>query len=254
MRILRDVDRKMNDDITAFLPADTDTRRGLTVMEEEFVTYADAKVMLANTTYERAEAVAEEIRALEHVTGVELDDSPAHFVNSAALLTVSFDTEADDPRAEADMDAIRAMTAQFDTYISTEIGQDMIAEIAGQMVGVVALAALVIVGVLLFTSRSYFEVVIFLVVFSVAALLCAQLPAALAAGSGDVISISTAKELSALAENCVSDEWSKGKTIVLEADINLTGLDFEPVPLMNGTFDGQGHSIIGLRFDGAGST
>lgn len=91
----------MNDDITAFLPADTDTRRGLTVMEEEFVTYADAKVMLANTTYERAEAVAEEIRALEHVTGVELDDSPAHFVNSAALLTVSFDTEADDPRAEA---------------------------------------------------------------------------------------------------------------------------------------------------------
>ena len=166
------IDRvKVNDDITAFLPADTDTRRGLTVMEEEFVTYADAKVMLANTTYERAEAVAEEIRALEHVTGVELDDSPAHFVNSAALLTVSFDTEADDPRAEADMDAIRVMTAQFDTYISTEIGQDMIAEIAGQMVGVVALAALVIVGVLLFTSRSYFEVVIFLVVFSVAALL-----------------------------------------------------------------------------------
>lgn len=56
---------KVNDDITAFLPADTDTRRGLTVMEEEFVTYADAKVMLANTTYERAEAVAEEIRAPE---------------------------------------------------------------------------------------------------------------------------------------------------------------------------------------------
>ena len=69
------------------------------------------------------------------------------------------------------MDAIRVMTAQFDTCISTEIGQNMIAEIAGQMVGVVALAALVIVGVLLFTSRSYFEVVIFLVVFSVAALL-----------------------------------------------------------------------------------
>ena len=87
MRILRDVDRKVNDDITAFLPADTDTRRGLTVMEEEFVTYADAKVMLANTTYERAEAVPEAIRALEHVTGVELDVSPAHFVNSAARLS-----------------------------------------------------------------------------------------------------------------------------------------------------------------------
>lgn len=64
MRILRDVDRKVNDDITAFLPADTDTRRGLTVMEEEFVTYADAKVMLANTTYERAEADMDAIRAM----------------------------------------------------------------------------------------------------------------------------------------------------------------------------------------------
>lgn len=39
------------------------------------------------------------------------------------------------------------------------------------MVGVVALAAVVIMAVLLFTSRSYFEVVIFLIVFSVAALL-----------------------------------------------------------------------------------
>lgn len=91
-------------------------------MEEEFVTYADAKVMLANTTYERAEAVAEEIRALEHVTGVELDDSPAHFVNSAALLTVSFDTEADDPRAEADMDAIRVMTARQSRTASRATG------------------------------------------------------------------------------------------------------------------------------------
>lgn len=39
------------------------------------------------------------------------------------------------------------------------------------MGGVLALAVLVIVGVLLYTSRSYFEVVIFLIVFAVAALL-----------------------------------------------------------------------------------
>ena len=39
------------------------------------------------------------------------------------------------------------------------------------MVGVLAIAALVIVAVLLFTSRSYFEVVIFGIVFAVAALL-----------------------------------------------------------------------------------
>lgn len=31
---------KVNSDLTFFLPPETETRRGLTIMEEEFVTYA----------------------------------------------------------------------------------------------------------------------------------------------------------------------------------------------------------------------
>ena len=162
---------KVNEDITAFLPANTDTRRGLTIMEEEFTTFASANVMLANTTYDRAKAVADEIAELPHVTGVTFDDSTAHFVSSAALLTVSFDGDETDQDIIDTMNTIRDMTAGPDTYISSEIGQDLLAQIASEMVGVLALAVLVIVGVLLFTSRSYFEVVIFLIVFAVAALL-----------------------------------------------------------------------------------
>ena len=162
---------RVNNDITSFLPPDTDTRRGLTIMENEFTTYASANVMLANTTFERASAVAEEIEALDHVTGVTFDDSPAHFVDSAALITISFDGDSSDENVIAAMKNIRALTAGFDTYTSSDIGADLLGEIAQQMVGVVALAALVIMAVLLFTSRSYFEVVIFLIVFCVAALL-----------------------------------------------------------------------------------
>ena len=161
----------VNNDITSFLPPDTDTRRGLTIMENEFTTYASANVMLANTTYERASAAAEKIETLEHVTGVTFDNSPAHFVDSAALLTISFDGTSDDENVFAAMNEIRSLTAGFDTYTSSDIGADLLGEIAQQMVGVVALAAVVIMAVLLFTSRSYFEVVIFLIVFSVAALL-----------------------------------------------------------------------------------
>ena len=161
----------VNNDITSFLPPDTDTRRGLTIMENEFTTYASANVMLANTTYERASAAAEKIETLEHVTGVTFDNSPAHFVDSAALLTISFDGTSDDENVVAAMNEIRSLTADFDTYTSSDIGADLLGEIAQQMVGVVALAAVVIMAVLLFTSRSYFEVVIFLIVFSVAALL-----------------------------------------------------------------------------------
>ena len=161
----------VNNDIISFLPPDTDTRRGLTIMENEFTTYASANVMLANTTYERASAAAEKIETLEHVTGVTFDNSPAHFVDSAALLTISFDGTSDDENVIAAMNEIRSLTAGFDTYTSSDIGADLLGEIAQQMVGVVALAAVVIMAVLLFTSRSYFEVVIFLIVFSVAALL-----------------------------------------------------------------------------------
>ena len=161
----------VNNDITSFLPPDTDTRRGLTIMENEFTTYASANVMLANTTYERASAAAEKIETLEHVTGVTFDNSPAHFVDSAALLTISFDGTSDDENVIATMNEIRSLTAGFDTYTSSDIGADLLGEIAQQLVGVVALAAVVIMAVLLFTSRSYFEVVIFLIVFSVAALL-----------------------------------------------------------------------------------
>lgn len=161
----------VNNDITSFLPPDTDTRRGLTIMENEFTTYASANVMIANTTYERASAAAEKIETLEHVTGVTFDNSPAHFVDSAALLTISFDGTSDDENVIAAMNEIRSLTAGFDTYTSSDIGADLLGEIAQQMVGVVALAAVVIMAVLLFTSRSYFEVVIFLIVFSVAALL-----------------------------------------------------------------------------------
>ena len=141
---------RVNNDITSFLPPDTDTRRGLTIMENEFTTYASANVMLANTTYERASAAAEKIETLEHVTGVTFDNSPAHFVDSAALLTISFDGTSDDENVIAAMNEIRSLTAGFDTYTSSDIGADLLGEIAQQMVGVVALAAGVILAVLIF--------------------------------------------------------------------------------------------------------
>ena len=83
---------------------------------------------------------------------------------------------------------------------------------------------------------------------------CLVTGALAAEDDADTVRISTADELMELAANCVSDTWSQGRTILLENDINLTGLDFTPIPLLSGTFDGQGHSIIGVSFDAAGST
>ena len=39
---------RVNPDLTAFLPADTDTRKGITVMENEFTSYAFAEIMISS--------------------------------------------------------------------------------------------------------------------------------------------------------------------------------------------------------------
>ena len=80
---------------------------------------------------------------------------------------------------------------------------------------------------------------------------CFTIGALAAEDDTEKIRISTAGELMELAANCVSDTWSQGRTILLENDIDLTGLDFTPIPLLSGTFDGQGHRISGLTLSGS---
>ena len=84
-------------------------------------------------------------------------------------------------------------------------------------------------------------------------LLSLAAPAALAAGSADVVYLRTAEDLAELSKNCTLDSWSQGKTVYLEADIDLTGTDFVPIPTFGGTFEGQGHTISGLSLTGSGN-
>ena len=86
-----------------------------------------------------------------------------------------------------------------------------------------------------------------------AVLLLSVSGAALAADP-DTVEISSAEDLAELSALCTSDAWSEGKTIVLTRDISLTGCDFSSIPLLAGTFDGRGHSILGISLDGDAST
>ena len=67
----------------------------------------------------------------------------------------------------------------------------------------------------------------------------------------EVLSIITEDDLLALAASCTLDAWSREKHVVLEADLDLTGLDFSPIATFGGTFDGQSHTIRGLAITDA---
>ena len=46
---------QVEDDLTAYLPADSATREGLDVMKDQFITYGSANFMVANISYEDAQ-------------------------------------------------------------------------------------------------------------------------------------------------------------------------------------------------------
>ena len=159
------------DDLTAYLPADSETRQGLTLMEDEFTTFGTARVMVSNVTYPLAQSLAEQMGEIEGVTSVGFDDTEDHFRAASALFDVTFDGESGDEISLQGMDGIKALLADYDTYISSEVGYDMSATLSQEMVVILGIAAVIIVLVLLLTSRSYAEIPILLVTFSAAAIL-----------------------------------------------------------------------------------
>lgn len=161
----------VNNDITAYLPADTETRRGLTLMEQEFTTLGSGQFLLTNITYDNAQQLVDTIEQVSGVSSVEFDDTDAHYIGSSALLTVTFDGEADDPVSLDAMDKVKAIVEPYDVYIYSEVGLDMSAQLQSEMGIILVIAAIVIVIVLLFTSKSYMEVPVYIIVFAVAAVL-----------------------------------------------------------------------------------
>ena len=82
-------------------------------------------------------------------------------------------------------------------------------------------------------------------------LIAALCPMALA--EDETVVIRTAEELRAFAENCALESYSKDRTFSLEADLDLEGYDFAPIPYFTGVFLGNGHRIEGLAVGGEGS-
>ena len=161
----------VNDDITSYLAKDTETRRGLDIMESEFTTFATANVMVSSITYDAAEKLAPKIGAIDGVHSVEFDATEAHYTNASALFAVTFDGDTTSEVSEKAMDEIKSLLADYDTYISSEVGNPMEQTIKSEMVVVLGIAVFIIIAVLLFTSKTYMEIPVLLITFGAAALL-----------------------------------------------------------------------------------
>ena len=89
---------QVENDISAYLPAETETKRGLDLMESQFVTSDTFSLMISNISYDRAEAMTDRIERVDGVKEVAFDDSANHYNNSSALYDITLDSGLDDNR------------------------------------------------------------------------------------------------------------------------------------------------------------
>ena len=158
---------KVENDVAAYLPADSETRQGLDIMEQEFQTYGSAKILLRDTDADAAADTAEQIRAVDGV------DSCTYTMNDtgSALLSVSLsDLEGSDTCAQT-VQALRDLLDGSGAYIYSAEGYSISDQINGEVRGLLVIVAIILVTVLTFTSSTYAEVPILLITFLAAALI-----------------------------------------------------------------------------------
>lgn len=162
----------VQDDISYFLSEDTETRQGIEAMKGEFYTFGTARVMIEGIGYDRAVTLSEQLAEVDGVRSVSFGDDERHYKDRNALFEITFDGTVDD---EISLNALREVERIADKggnyAVDTEVGEDLAQGIIDEMIYVGIVAVIIVIGVLLLTSRSFGEVPVLLITFGVAALL-----------------------------------------------------------------------------------
>lgn len=155
---------QVENSLTEYLPSDSETRRGLDVMEDQFITYGTATVMVENVSLPRADGLARELKEIKGVQSVTYDPEE-NYRNVSALYTITFDYSEQDDSCLESLELVKDHLKNLDFYVSTSLG-DSTAEIIEQEVSVImVIVAIIVVTVLIFTSSTYAEVPVLLLTF-----------------------------------------------------------------------------------------
>ena len=162
---------EVESDLTYYLPADSETKQALTIMDEQFVTYGTAEVMVANITPDQAAALEPKIKEVKGVQSVDYDETSAHYNNLSALYSITFAYSEDDDACLDSLDAVKELLHDYDLYVDTDLGNTQQETIDHEISVIMVYVAIVIVLVLLFTSETYGEVPVLILTFVVALVL-----------------------------------------------------------------------------------
>lgn len=162
---------KIENDVTKYLPEDTETRQGIDAMNANFTMYGMGSVMVKNITFETAEMLKEKLGEVEGVDMVTVGEGEEYYKDAAALYSVSFEAGALDELSIQALEDIRDVLEGYDYYIDSTVGYDENEMLAEEMATILVVAVVIILVVLTLTSTSYAEIIVLLMTFGVAALL-----------------------------------------------------------------------------------
>ena len=156
---------KVENALSAYLPESTETSKGLSRMEDEFITYGSAKIMVTNVTYETACEISDMIEGMDSVVMLTFDETTDHYNNFSALYDVTFNYPETDDRALDALAELEDKLSGYDIYVSTTMGDASAEQIASEMSVITVLVAVIVVTVLLITSQTWAEVPVLLLTF-----------------------------------------------------------------------------------------
>ena len=162
---------EVENDLTTFLPDDAETKLALDVMENQFTTYGTAEVMVANISYDEAEKLNDTLTEIKGVQSVAFDRTTDHYNHASALYTVTFDYDENDDECLTALDEVKAALADYDLFVSTELGNTLQETIDAEVSVIMVYVAIIVVVVLLLTSQTYGEVPVLLLTFVTAMVL-----------------------------------------------------------------------------------
>ncbi len=160
----------VEEDIVQFLPNTAESKICVDVMENEFITYGSCQIVINDISKDKVEKLTEKISEFDNVRSVDFDKKNDYKKNSA-LLTVSLKSEANSAKSNVTLAKLEAELNRYDAYIYNPDNNDVSAVVADQMKVVLLIVGIVVVAILLITSKSYGEILVLLSTFLVAALI-----------------------------------------------------------------------------------
>ena len=157
----------MENDLTFYLPEDSETKKALNVMDGEFTTYGTAEVMVANIAYEEAERMLDDLKEIKGVQSIDFDDTTDHYNNASALYSITFNYDETDDACLESLDKVKEYLSGQDIYVKTDLGNTQAETIEREINMIMVYVAIVIVAVLLFTSETYGEIPVLILTFGV---------------------------------------------------------------------------------------